>query len=331
MITASRFELSDQTSAHTAVVRPRRHHPSTLRATIVVLGGVAFSPGLSLAQPLPAHLSYHALDSECPSREQFLGHVQAQLVAPGPTDTEDPRQFSISVGSRKGILEVRDETGPTATRVIDGEDCTDTAGALAFSTAMILREPPPKLPVAWQWSFGAGALGLFSVVPDPAFGPVLFANLSPVQRQSGWPDLGLGAAYARTSASYTYGAEWEWGLLRAEVCPLVAKMYGLETGVCVALDVGAIRSEGTALSIPHSEWRIWLAPAAGLRLSWRPLSSLAIELNASVLFPASRYRYTENRETMDLQPSVWEVPNFGQTLIVAIRYGRRDQTGSDRR
>jgi hypothetical protein len=182
----------------------------------------------------------------------------------------------------------------------------------------------PGRPATWRWSTGIQGLALLGLVPTPAFGGAVFADLGPTGRWHVWPAFRLAVAYAATerwTAATGVGIRWQWAFARLEACPASLRpgeRY-VDLSLCVAVDAGAITSRGASLSKPTTQTRPWVAPGLEVRASWGPPAGLFVDLGAELSRPVWRwiYRYQDRN---GVQQDICTTSALGAVVALGVGY-----------
>jgi hypothetical protein len=267
---------------------------------------------------------------ECPERALVLQQVEAVLqshsVVIGSADVRGDVEhlggewvLSLDVlwGSERRVRRL------TATR------CEDLADAAAVALVLLIEpaSPSPGVPpllaipeatapapaslheladdpapkeqpegVAWLSSFtlGAAAVGDSATLGRPSAGASAEIHLRLFER---WGLEGLGVLLPARRLDLSLGdwvefSQWAGGL---RVChSIVQAAVGVEG--CVGGEFGMLTGRGSGLNVTQNTVRdYWLAPNAGLRLSWHALPHAALFSRLEALVPLLREDYVFNR------------------------------------
>jgi hypothetical protein len=105
-------------------------------------------PGVAHAETEPIRIEYRAV-AGCPSVEQFRAEVFARATSARPaTDSEIARTFVVTIESGRdrvvGSLVVREASGATLARTVEGTRCEEVATALSLATALAIDPQAPE-------------------------------------------------------------------------------------------------------------------------------------------------------------------------------------------
>jgi hypothetical protein len=219
----------------------------------------------------------------------------------------------------KGTLEVTDRQAQTAQRHFEAADCGQVASALALLTALTIdpnasmAEPPAPPAVArvipisepapaplpvradrprWEFAAGVGVSLASGLFPAVAVGPALVGEVAREPRGVWAPAIRVGLLYAQTGflGPSSSEAQYRWGAVRVEGCPVRAAFATLEVRPCARVDTGFLWADGTesAIAVPTPATKGWLAAGAGARARWFPVRRFFVELEAGALLPITR-------------------------------------------
>ena len=148
---------------------------------------------------------------------------------------------------------------------------------------------------ALSWAFGVEAQSLIGLVPVPAFGGGVFAELA----RRATPDLlisSLRLSVLGATANPTFedgiGAEILWVIGRLQACPAGLGLGPrLRIDGCLAFDGGLLRTRGTGLDQGSESKNPWFSMGAAGRLAWVSSSGLTLEVGAGLMAPLRRYPF----------------------------------------
>ncbi|HWA77990.1 MAG TPA: hypothetical protein VG937_36900 [Polyangiaceae bacterium] len=105
-------------------------------------------PVVAHAETEPIRIEYRAI-AGCPSVEEFRAEVFARTRSARPAaDSETARTFVVTIESAKagvvGSLVVREASGATLARKVDGARCEQVATALSLATALAIDPQAPE-------------------------------------------------------------------------------------------------------------------------------------------------------------------------------------------
>jgi hypothetical protein len=174
---------------------------------------------------------------------------------------------------------------------------------------------------------------MFHIVPKPAFGASLTADLAPRGSWFVWPDFRLAATYVTTvnwwDGSAGFGARWWWLLARAEACParLATADASFVLRACGGFDGGIVTVRARSLTNATDVTKVngvttqgWAAVGPALRLTWRTNANFDFEIGSGLSFPITRwhFNYQDNLSGNDNQ--VASIGSWGWTLGGGISY-----------
>ena len=178
----------------------------------------------------------------------------------------------------------------------------------SVSTEALARKPrrPPDEPrdaqpaglassgVVWAKG-GVQAAETIGVFPSWSFGVAGFVHVAYRPGASWEPGVRLsaqrigGSRYRLGTAS----ADFSWTSAAASICPLYwAVAEAAHIGACAGVDAGWIEASGSAIDVPRSEKRGWLAAVGTLQGNWMVLQDWGLELEMAAFVPLRRDRYS---------------------------------------
>jgi hypothetical protein len=111
-------------------------------------------------------------------------------------------------------------------------------------------------------------------------------------------------------------ATFQLVLLRPTICVFPLRpARALRLMPCLAGELGAITGKGSDIAAPRTEQRFWGALLVPLRFELDLSKSWLVQLEASLMVPATRYRFV----FIEPQTSIYEVPALG--FAAGLRIG----------
>ena len=180
----------------------------------------------------------------------------------------------------------------------------------------------PRSPNRMRWAIGVENHGLVGLVPAWGYGGGVFVAVAGTPRGYLVPSFRASLLAAATHVDLTpaVGADLEWFVTRLEGCPLrFAWDPRLALYLCVAVDVGVLRSAGSGLPSTVVDLNPWLAPAALAHLTWAALGNLFVEAGGGVTAQATRYSFYFEQSSVPGAP-VNRTPLLAATLDLGVGY-----------
>jgi hypothetical protein len=229
---------------------------------------------------------------------------------------------------------------PTPTAEVDGgaNDASVASGVLpgspadslsaSVSTADSTRDSPSSpeavssVAPKWHWGVGVDGQMLAGFVPEWAPGGGVFVDLAGAGADTLVPSFRVSLLAATTHSSFVsgVGAQLTWLTARAEGCPAHIELASLVATVCLKVDAGFLRSEGTGLANTDGESRPWVVPGALGRLMWPSHGGPWIEGAAGLGVPLERYNFAYQRAGVAGAIEVSRVRSLGAELGLGAGY-----------
>jgi hypothetical protein len=286
-----------------------KHCKRSLFPTRLGAGSLALLSTLSsvaVANPsLPVRITY-AGDGHCVPAADFREAVRRKApelheAAAG----EDAREFVVEVnvradGTASGNVTISEPSGATATRRLEGDDCSEVTDALAFIVAELGRalridegetavvSPTPVAPSAaprraspesdqklvapptlrLRWEAGVGIQAVRAPAPAWLVAPLAYLDLGWAQdRHEPLFSGRVSAFYAKsgTIPGNVGDAEIRWAAVRAELCGPHFTGGVFAASGCASFDAGVLEGRGTRAAEPKTDRAVWLSPGLTLR------------------------------------------------------------------
>jgi hypothetical protein len=160
-----------------------------------------------------------------------------------------------------------------------------------------------------------GAVGVNAsggVTPGALLGPALIVEASLFREASkgiAWlPDARLSGTFAASSATGAAleVASFHFAVVRLDLCPARATWGPVDGGFCGRVEVGRLSAEGTGVTSAESGAYPWVALGGAVRLRWRFVRPLYVEIEAALTTPLVRehFFFTEPEATIEDVPPV---------------------------
>jgi hypothetical protein len=258
------------------------------------------------------------VEAPCTDAPRFAESVSARTPRIKPTDARNADTVQVRVEGTRGSFVIVGARGgePSAPRTLEGATCDEVAAALGLAVALVFdpdatdkpapkAEPSPQAPAPTRFP-AAVVAPLPSPPPPPP--PRIAVGLQGTV--AGANDLPLGAmAFGeilskRMSARLAFGfqratvevaarsADFTWGLLVPDICPLRLVSEPLELTPCLGMALGVVEAEPNEIPGAASFTRAWIAPKPILRARLLLASSFAIEAQLGAEIPLIRGHYT---------------------------------------
>jgi hypothetical protein len=230
-------------------------------------------------------------------------------------------------------------TTPSPTAEVDGgaSDASVASGALPESpdgslSASVSTDSTGDSPLSpdavssvatkWHWGVGVDGQTVAGFVPEWVPGGGVFVDLARPGPEMLFPSfrVSLFAAATHTSFVSGVGAQLTWLTARAEGCPAHVELASLVATVCLKVDAGFLRSEGTGLANADGESRPWVVPGALGRLTWPSRGGPWIEGAAGLGIPLDRYDFAYQRAGVAGAIEVSRVRSLGAELGLGAGY-----------
>ena len=270
----------------------------------------------SADNPTPVRFEVEAPCSDAP---RFAESVAARTPRIKPTDAKDADAVQVRVEGTRGsfVIVAKGASEPSAPRVMEGASCDEVVAALGLAVALVFdpdatdkpsspppsatRFPPPPLPPP-------PPLSLSPSLPPPPPAPRVALGLQGTV--AGANDLPLGVmAFGeilsrRASARLAFGfqratvdvasrtADFTWGLVVPDVCPVRLISEPLELTPCLGMALGVVEAEPQDIPNAASFTRAWIAPKPMIRARLHLASWFAVEAQLGLEIPLVRGRYT---------------------------------------
>lgn len=303
----------------------------------------AFSENDASAAEPPAapslDVSYSAPET-CPSQEVFEAAIRKRtmgLTAPRD-DSSTPEHLDVHLRSAaagfRGRLVVRERSGRSNLREIDGATCDEAVEGLALVVALMFdpgaesRAPPPasspepvnEAPRAVtrrerrsnHLSLATSVLALTGQSPHTVPGGELAAAFeAPLSERFELVFQGGARVSAPDTTERTEGnASFKWWAITASVCPAMRTASGSAfVAACAAAEQGELEATGSDTRNPRSATRSWTSLGPGITALWTAMPPLFATASIDAIFPLRRDRFVLGTE------DIHEVPN------VALRAG----------
>jgi hypothetical protein len=255
------------------------------------------------------------VEAPCTDAPRFAESVSARTPRITPTDARDGDTVQVKVEGTRGSFVIVPRGGePSAPRTLEGSSCEEIASALGLAVALVFDPdatdkpnptrppspppspsppPPPPLP---------------HTHPPPPPPPTLAIGLSGTV--AGANDLPLGVmAFGeflskRISARLAFGfqhttvevasrtADFTWGLVVPDVCPLRLVSAPLELTPCLGMALGVVEAQPNDIAGATAFTRAWIAPKPLVRARLLLSSTFAVEAQLGLEIPLVRSRYT---------------------------------------
>lgn len=320
----SEQDFRKDVTARAAQAAPRYGHDARLFVVVMTGAGGQAHGHLQIFDSSGSAFVRDVMGESCNEVASALALVTALAI--DPLSFTAPTSSSRAPVEAPGVLALANAV-PYATARLDYSRRALTVPPLPRSrmssvpSARVTRGGP----VTWGWSTGIQGISMGHVVPKPAFGGGLFADLTPDGAWIIWPDFRLGAIYATTVNTWEgatgVGARWWWLLARAEACPLrlATADATLTIRTCGGFDAGIITANGKLKNADNTTGE-WVAIGPSLRLAWQPPTRFAFELGTGLNFPLKHWSFTYKDSSVSDDITATSVKNWGWTLAGSIAY-----------
>lgn len=187
----------------------------------------------------------------------------APLPSAAPTPSATP---ATTATTDAGVEPPIDAATPTA---------TDAAVEIPIAPRPEPGPEEPSLPITLRHAVGARADGMGFVAPGLRLGLRLQYALSFERGVAFSPALRLSFAWSESGELTTPSARatFTWWTGRLAACPFVwpsAPDRSIAFRPCAALDLGAVRAEGSVIARPQTRTRPWALAGATALVEWSP-------------------------------------------------------------
>lgn len=277
--------------------------------------------------PTPIAIWYRSGGS-CPDGAAFLQSLESRSVRARLAQVGDAIDFVVTLGpgqgaTHSGVIERQTATGTVAIRRVDDPSCDQVADALSLTLSLAAEQPnahvsvpvpvpdspalppnpdrpkviPVSAPIAkptapeappLRVSIGVSATAATGIAPALVLGFAPFIELEwgrgvlrPALRLSPFAAFGSGMRAGRSIDTRLLGA-------RVATCPIELSPGSLALRPCVALELGALSSEGEGVT-GRSDSGLWLSSEAAARATWPREGIAALEAEVGLALPWTRY------------------------------------------
>jgi hypothetical protein len=288
-------------------------------------------------------LDYQVRARACPSRDEFLRHVEQALHRQSLGVSAVTQRFRVELvdlGRRvRGTVGV-DRGGLWRERRVVGQSCDEVVAALALAIVLALEPDraatPPAAPLrskdpkpaaaplpsarlvpdspanttggrSVEPTWRLGARGALRTGPAPGLSLELGAH---VEARLSTSPVWLGASVSRLASSEQQTSEFDGWLTSTRLSLEPWTRWGFTLGLCAVAELGVVQASGRDVANPERQVRPWAAIGAGPRVQWHPLSPIFFELGWFGLLPLFQQRYLAATARQTLV-EVYETPVFG--------------------
>jgi len=180
---------------------------------------------------------------------------------------------------------------PASPRPLPAAPVSPLAAPLPASLPLAPSCPPaPPQSAPWRGGVEAGPVVGFGLLPSTAgVGIAIRAHLAPPRG----PAYEIGGAFwfdshaNERSISAIFSLAYGW----ASVCPVDALLGRTRATVCVGVQLGSLRADGTGLATPQHQEQLFFEPSLDARVRQRIVGPLFAGLGAALAVPTIRDRY----------------------------------------
>jgi len=186
--------------------------------------------------------------------------------------------------------------------------------------------PPPEESVApsepWRWDISLGGFGgvLQTALPGTPFGFGVFVEWAGERESWFRPAARLAGLYAGSGVGHTNSGDVTVSLVsaRLSLCPVrTSRKYLVSARFCALGEFGGLRGDGHNTDAKGSAAPPWYAAGPALGVELQPWSSLALELEAALIFPFNRDRFVFEPDAVDVG---YEVPPISGSIAVGAAW-----------